>query len=75
MSRSPLSGVYRRPYQRDPLVYVALVLGVLLLVRAVARESSPVWQAFTGVMAIPMGFVIVGFVGGFFRDPPPPDGF
>jgi hypothetical protein len=69
---SPFTGVFRKPYHRDPLVYVAVVVSLLaLLLKVVGDEETRLgWRLFDFVMAPVGGFLIVAIVGGFFRDPP-----
>jgi hypothetical protein len=70
--RSPFAGVYRKPYHRDPLVYVAIVVGLLtLLLKVVADDGLRFgWRLFDFVMSPVGAFLIVALVGGLFRDPP-----
>ncbi|HEX9969603.1 MAG TPA: hypothetical protein VGB03_05650 [Acidimicrobiales bacterium] len=64
-------GVYRKPYHRDPLLYVAFVLGLLvMLLKASDGGLRLGWRLFDFVMAPVGAFLIVAVVGGFFRDPP-----
>jgi hypothetical protein len=62
--------VYKRPFLRDRLFIVGLVLGVVNLAFAVASVEGMGWLAavLRLLFAVPSGILVVGIFGGIVRD-------